>query len=120
MAPHLPCEQLAAAPQIRRSELVGVGGREIEEVRDADAALQQLPLVERRELAIRETRPMERRPEAVAGTREVMADRRGVEPGVDPAEEDAQAGRDHVGDAFPVRGEQVVAGRSAFARPAGR
>src|SRR3989442_1547514 len=91
--------------------------REVEEVRDADAAREELALVERRQLAVREARAMERRPEAIAGTREMMADRRGVEPGIDPAEEDAQAGRDHVGDALPARGEQVLAGRPALPRP---
>jgi len=41
---------------------------------------------------------VQRRPEAIAGTAEVMSDRGRVEAGIDAAEEDVEAGRDDVRD----------------------
>src|SRR5213075_172726 len=51
-----------------------------------------------RELSRREACAVKRRPEAIAGSREVMADLRAVETGIDAAEENVEVGRDDVGD----------------------
>jgi len=49
--------------------------------------------------ARRDPRRMQRRPEAIAGTRKVKARRGGVEAWVDAAEQDLQVGRDDVAQA---------------------
>src|SRR5690606_23316025 len=61
---------------------------------------------------------VERRPEAVAGTREVVADRRRIEARVDAAPEDRETGCDHVGNPSPGRRAQLVRARPARNRTA--
>src|SRR5689334_19540923 len=56
---------------------------------------------------------MQRRPETVAGAREMVADRGRVEAGIDPAEHAAGAGREVVGAAPPLRADEVVGRRHA-------
>ena len=60
----------------------------------------------------RETRGMEQAPEVVARVREVGRLGVGVETGVDPAEDDVEPGREHVGDsADGLTGSMLAAGR---------
>jgi predicted metalloendopeptidase len=48
----------------------------------------------------------------------MVADRRGVEPGIDPDEKDSQIRRDHVANALSTRREELGARRLALERPA--
>src|SRR5437867_2674560 len=68
------------------------------QIGDAEPGLQQLALLERRELPAREERAVERLPEPVAGPSEVMADGARVEARVDAAEEHLQPRPDDVRD----------------------
>jgi hypothetical protein len=64
-------------------------------------------------LSFGKTGQVQRRPETVAGAREVLAGGGGIEPGVDADEQDLQAGGDNVPDAFVCRGLEI-----GLARPA--
>jgi hypothetical protein len=59
------------------------------------------------EKARREARGVQRRPEAVAGPREVEAGRRRVQAGIDAAEQDLQVRGDDVAQALAVRGAKL-------------
>src|SRR5262249_21246372 len=110
IAPDARLEALAPGNELPGRELVGGSGSASDEVGDPVAGLQQLALLRRIEQAPRKARPVERRPEAVAGTREVMTGRAGVEPGIDAAEEDPESRRDCVRDGLPGCREQLRAG----------
>lgn len=69
--------------------------------------LQQLVLLPRREEPRRESGAVNRRPEAIARPPEMTADRRGVEAGIDAAEEDVEIRRDDVRQGFAVRGGEI-------------
>lgn len=59
----------------------------------------------------RESRFVERRPEAVAGAAEVLLDGGGIEAGIDAAEEDVEVQRDDVGKRRIGRGGDLLPGR---------
>ena len=103
----------AAFDQLFARELVRGGGRAGDDVRDAEAELQQLALLRRMEEPRRESGAMERRPEAIAGTAEVLLHGRGVETGIDAAEEDVEMRRDDVRQGLARGGgEFALASRS--------
>ena len=54
-----------------------------------------------------ETGGVQRRPEAIAGPGKVIAGVTGVEAGIDPAKQDAQAGGYYVGDGLAGGSQQV-------------
>jgi hypothetical protein len=96
-ARHLPRKRLAPGPELVSGELGGRDGRAGDQVGDSDTLAQQEPLLPGLEQPAGEAGGVERRPEAVARSGEVVAGGRGVEPGVDAAEEDPEIGRDQIG-----------------------
>ncbi len=97
VALHLPLQPPRPGEELLPLEL-GRGRRgPRHEIRDPVARVQQLPLLPRREQARGEPRAMQHGPEAIAGPREMMARRAGVETRIDAAEEHAQPGRDYIG-----------------------
>ena len=77
----------------------------------------QLAPSEQADLARGEAGQVQRRPEPVARPREVPAGRRGIQPGVDPAEQHVQrrpVGGQHIGDRAVPRGRQVQLHDSIF------
>ena len=67
-----------------------------------------LPIFGRMQLPGREPGAVQHRPEAVAGTGEVMPRRSGIEAGIDAAEQDPEVVRDHVGNCGRARGLQFL------------
>ena len=99
-------QRRAAVAQFLRGELVGPGGGAVDDVGDAQAQAEQLLLLVGPQLARGETGLVQGRPEAVPRPGEVVPGGGGVQAGVDPGEQDAQAGRDDVGDGqLPGRGQ---------------
>ncbi len=94
---HFAREDPAAFDELFARQLVGGGGGAGDDVGDADAEVQELALLRGREEARREAGAMERGPEAVAGSSEMLLDGSGVEAGIDAAEEDVEVRRDDVG-----------------------
>lgn len=105
---HLPGEGPSATLELISPQLLRAGGRARAEVRYAQAARDELALLERREEPVGEARLVQRLPEPVAGPREVMADRPGIEARVDPAEQHAQPGPDDVGHGAIDGGSQLA------------
>jgi len=116
-AADLPGEGPSAAPELALLQLFRAGGGARAEVRDPEAARHELPLLERREEPFGEARLVQGLPEAVAGPREVTADGPGIQARVDPAEQHAQPGRDHVRHG-PVRCGREIGGRGPAYTPA--
>jgi hypothetical protein len=106
-------QRARAAGQLLGGELVGARRRARAKVRDSDAQCQQGGVFLRRVEAGGEAGGVKGLPEAVPGPAEMVADGGGVEAGIDTAEQDAQAGRDHVGEAAAARPDQ---GRDVRAR----
>src|SRR5262249_29223934 len=75
------------------------------EIGDAVAERQQLALLAGMEQTRRESGAMQHRPETISRAAEVLLHRRGVQAGIDAAEEDAQVWRDDVGKGLAGRGE---------------
>src|SRR5439155_13692649 len=67
------------------------------------------------ELSTGEPGPVKCRPEAVAGSSEVVPGRAGIEARVDPNEQHAEARFDHVRDRSSGRGAEVVGRRPGHA-----
>src|SRR4051812_14564007 len=83
VAAHLRGEAPASGDELGRLELVGARGRATDQVRDSIALLEEEVLFPGPEASRREAAGVQRRPEAVAGAREVVAGGGGVKPGVD-------------------------------------
>jgi hypothetical protein len=94
---HFAREDLPAFDQLFAGQLGGGGGGAGDDVGDADAEVEELALLGGREEARREAGAMERGPEAVPGSSEMLLDGSGVEAGIDAAEEDVEVRRDDVG-----------------------
>ena len=88
MTPHFGCQPVSSLHEFPGRELVGRGGAAVDEVGDAETAVQQLLLLRRVKLSRGKSGEMQRRPETVARTREVMTGGGGVKPRVDADEED--------------------------------
>lgn len=95
-APQLRGKALAAGYEFRGRELLGGCGGAVHQVAHAIALLEELVLLRRVEQAAGEPGGMQRRPEAIARAREVMAGGGRVQPGVDAYEKDLQVRRNHV------------------------
>src|SRR5215471_9882885 len=106
-------QSVAAAAQLLRAQLVGPCGGTRRQVGAAEPVARQQSVLVRREQPIGEARAVQRRPEAVARTREVVANSGRVEAGIDAAEEDSQTRRDDVRDARVPRRGQLLACRPA-------
>ena len=78
------------------------------DIADADAALQQLALCKWRQQSIGKSGFMQRRPEAIAGTREVVTHRRGVESRINATEKHAQVWRDDVRQSLAGRFDKLL------------
>src|SRR3954465_12793755 len=84
-------ERGGARAQLPGAQLRGGAGGAEGEVGDADAVPRELVVRVGPQAPRREPRRVERRPEAVAGAREVVADLGRAQRGVDPHEQDPQA-----------------------------
>jgi hypothetical protein len=85
-----------AGAQLVGRQLRRLPGRAVGEVRRPDPVGEQLLVLVRREPTGGEAREVQDGPEAVAGPREVASGGGGGQRGVDPDEEDPQAGREEV------------------------
>ena len=106
--PDLAGEGLAARDELFWGQLVGTGGGAHHDVGYAETVGEQLLLLERIDQPGGETGKMDSRPEAIAGPREMVARRSGIEAGIDAAEEDPQVVCDDVGDGGRARGLQLL------------
>ena len=102
-------EDRAAFDELGRRELVCRGGGARDDVRHAATIIQQQRVFVRRQKARREAGAVDRGPEAVSRTSEVMADRGGVQAGIDAAEQDVEAVRDDVANGLAAGGLEVFA-----------
>src|SRR6185295_7947942 len=93
VAPHLCREAFAAGDKFQRLELVCGRGAAVHQVGDPVAAGEQLGLLGGVKLPVGEAGKMQRRPEAVARTGEVMAGRGRIQARVDADEQDLEARR---------------------------
>src|SRR5439155_17575118 len=84
------------AVEVRLAEIAGPRRRARRRIRDADALLQELELLRRVVQARREPCRVQEPPEVVARIREMRLRRRRHTAGIDPAEDDAQPGREDV------------------------
>jgi len=91
-------EPLGRAGEVGLAEVARPSRRPVGGVGQAVAELEHPPLLVRRELRRGQPRVGEQPPEVVSGVREVGAGGGRAKAGVDPAEEDVQAGREDVGD----------------------
>jgi len=114
---HPPFEPAPASAEFIKRELRGRGRRSRYQIRDAATAVEQrlrLPWVQ---TPRRESGRVQRWPESVAGTREMVPGRSGIEPRIDAAEEHVEASGDDVADGRAFRGTQR---RRRRAHPEGR
>src|SRR5215475_14688547 len=88
-------------------QLRGRGGRALDEIGDAVAALEQLAFFRRRKQPVGKSSLEQSRPEPVAGPGEVMPYSRRIQSRIDTAKEQLQSVRDHVRHGLPGGGEQV-------------
>src|SRR5262249_22441779 len=95
-------EQSGTLQQLLRGQLVRRGGRPRPEGWQAEVEPHQRGILIGRQQTRGEAAGVKSGPEAIAGTAEVMTDRRGVEARVDPAEQHLQPWTDYVGDRPPV------------------
>ena len=100
-------EGLPALPYQAARNLIGGGGSPVHEVGDAIAAAEQLALLRGMQEPCGETRSMQRRPETVARTGEVMPGKRGVQTRIDADEEHPQSRCDDIANAFVLAGEEL-------------
>ena len=107
VTPHLRGQPLSPFHEFVGLQLSRRGGTAVHHIGDSIAGLQELGLLRRMKLERREPGLMQRRPEAVAGAREMVARGGGVQAGVDADEQDLQAGRDDVPEA-PAGGASEV------------
>jgi hypothetical protein len=91
-----------------RRELVRGRGSAVDEICDAVAVAQQLALLRRMQLPRSESAAVQRRPETVSRSCEVMPGRGGVETGVDSNEQYLEPRRDDVPDAPARRGRDFL------------
>ena len=99
-AAHLGSEAPSTGDELLRRNLVRRGGGAIDEIGDAITGLQEQALLRRVQKARRKAGGVQRRPEAVARAREVMAGGGRVQARVDADEQHPQVGRHHIADAF--------------------
>lgn len=104
---HLPLQSPRATTQIIGTQLTGGRGCMGHDIGNPKAQWQKLALVERGKLPIRESRPMQRRPETIAGPRKMVARGGRVQAGIDPAEQNSQIGCDHIRHGFAVCGAKL-------------
>ena len=97
IAPDFAFERPPAGSQFVVVELGGACGGAGDEVGDPAAACQQLELIRRREPPRREAGGMERRPESVAGTGEMLPLRGRHQARVDADKEDVEIRTDDIG-----------------------
>src|SRR6185503_18846910 len=111
---HLGRETPAPGDELLRRELIGARGGALDQIGDAVARAQQLALLRRVQLSRREPGGVQRGPETVSRTREVMPGGAGIEARVDAAEQHFEPGRDDVA-------QRLAAGvlELGGARPAG-
>ena len=102
-AQDLPAKEASARPELVRSQLVGAGRGAAADVRQAVAEVQQGRVGQRGHDSRREARPVEGRPEPVAGAGEVVTHRRRVQARIDATEHDVEPGCEDVG-------QEVMAG----------
>jgi len=103
-------EAHATGAKLVVSEFIGAGGRTFDDVRDAEFEVEQEGFFKGREKARREAATMEGGPEAISRPAEVVADRSGVEAGIDADKEDNEVFGDEIRDGFVVRGEDLSFG----------
>jgi hypothetical protein len=108
VSPDLPDQSSGSRQQLLHGELVRPRRRPRHEVRDAETGLEQgRPLV-RFQQPRGEAGVVKCGPEPVSRAREVVSDGAGVEAGVDAGEEDAEAGRDQIGNQFRSSGFEFL------------
>lgn len=95
-AKNLAPENLRALKQLAPGELISRCSRPRGYVGDTQPKLEQLNVLRWVEQRRSEARRIERRPEAIARSGEVVPGRGAVQPGIDPAEQDAKARPDDV------------------------
>ena len=105
-----------ATPEFLRRQLGGRGSRPGNHIGHAVSKLKQPALFVGREQLGSEARVVQRRPESVSRTGEVMTDRSGVEAGIDPTEHDIEMLGYYIRDPFPAGRLEFCDGR---ARPGG-
>jgi hypothetical protein len=93
-----PFQPSPPSPQFIGCELSGCGSRSAHQVRDPEAILQQHALLPRAHQPRSKSGPMQGRPEAIAGSGEMMPGGPGIKSGVDPAEQHPQSSSDEVRD----------------------
>ena len=108
VAAELGGELRSTGHEFSRRKLVRCGGRAVDEIGDAVAKRNQFSLLGWMQDARRKACRMQRGPEAIARAREMMAGRTGVQPRIDPDEEDAQAGRDDIDEALPLGRRELL------------
>jgi hypothetical protein len=114
IAPDLGRETLASGEELGGCDLLGAGRRPVDEIGDAVAVAQQLALLGWMQQARAEAGAMQRRPETVARTGEVMPGKRGIQARIDADEERAQLRRDDVADSLILGSEEL-----SLVRPGG-
>ena len=106
-----PCGELLhrgqAGPELLLAQLVRPRGRARDEVGDPQARAKDLRGLVRVQPTRRPAARVQRRPQPVAGVREVQADRAGPQRGVDAAQQDRQTGCDQVGYDPSARGLEL-------------
>ena len=98
MTPHHPDDTPPSGDVLLVGQLRRCASGSFDELGEAVPECQKLVLLVGSKEAWREAGPVQRRPEAVAGLREMMTGRCRVAPGIDSAEEHAKAGSYDVGD----------------------
>ncbi len=107
IALHLPRQPACPVAQLFVTQLVGGRGRGIGDVGNAVSVFEKASILRRVQPPVGEAGGMQRRPEAVAGPREVVADRGGLQTRVDADEENFQTPGDDVGNATASRGRDL-------------
>lgn len=97
-------------------ELVSARRSALNQIGESIAEFLKLAAFARREQAICEPHFVKRRPEAIAGAREVIARRARVKAGIDAAEQHLEIRRDDIRDGLADGGSYVGLGRSAYTR----
>ena len=95
------------AGQLVWRDFVGLGCRAVDQVGNAIAEAQQLVGFKRRQQARRHSCVVQRPPETVARSGEMVLDRRRVQPWIDAAKQNLQPRRYQVGDGSALRSEDL-------------
>ena len=115
VAPYLSLQPLSPIEELGRVEFVSACGGAGDQVGEAVPLFEEEILFPWPEPARREPAGMQRRPEAVAGAREMVASGGRVEAGIDAAEEDLQVRRDDVAQRLRASGLELLSGRLKLA-----